>query len=853
MLRRICLCLSVVTIHFASSIVLAGAIPDGPNQRITDGGLVQYRDAELPSLAVQGDTLYATWLDDRFGNDNAVMFAKSDDGGDTWSGNVRVSLLPYDDWAENPRITVQPDGTLWIVWYLFYAADSKKVNDIRIARSTDGGVQWDTFLLKDGGDRDDLWKTRIASDDDYVYVLYHDYKTTAAGSGYDIVLNRIDTEQMQHGDVVVNDTPLTGRNTGNLQDDGPNIDLSFMETDNGIVLCAAWEDTRSRGAIYGACSTDRGDSFSANTNISGDDGVNPHIAIAPDGGLYAAYSLDTDGDNNIVLRHSNDLGQSWSDPKPVTQLSDGEVDGLDLGVDRSGQVVIPWIHDGGGGFYSSSNVNLSTSSDGGDSFANLVDMEDEQGDHPTTSNQYQVNLAISPGEEQDERVYLAWKDTRNSEDEIWFTRALLDGTPPTRPKNLTLASADRAVHLSWQAATDAHGVQAYRVYRAEQEGGPFERISARPVQGLEYTDVGLEPGELHYYQVAAVDGTGNLGPRSEVVGGSATLTDAAPEGTLIYESNGAVRLEPLAGGDGQTLGDASDPRLAPAGSRLYYLAGGNIAVRSIEAPGRLGNAQTFLSREGLTEFDVAADQHHVGRIAVRSQFNADLGTCFVSEPVFGTDDQDLFTDQFNHSSYPSISADHHWMAYRYDGYCNGLSYGISTPGDFCLANLGTQQTHCLDGVNVNGSDFAPSGHRIAMAAPWSGQHEVWVADVSNDGRLVNHRQLTRGSANQPVNNPRWSDDGEWIVFQRDLDPDTDDDATDWRLYAVRVDGTALRDLEQAGEDGVLRTGATSQTDDDAGTDGSDNGKSGGAVSFGLLLLGLWLSSVRMKAADWSSG
>ena len=852
MIHRTYLFLTLLAVHFVSPITLAGAIPDGPNQRITDSGLVQYRDAELPSMAVRGDTLYATWLDDRFGNDNAVMFAKSDDGGDTWSDNVRVSLLPYDDWTDNPRITVQPDGTIWVVWYLFYAADSNKANDIRIARSTDGGVQWDTFLLKDGGDQDDLWKTRIASDDEYVYILYHDYKNTAAGSGYDIVLNRIDTERMQHGDVVVNDTPRTGRSNGNLQDDGPTIDLSLRETENGTVLCAAWEDTRSRGAIYGACSADRGASFSANFNISGDDGVNPHIAVAPDGRLYSAYSLDTDGDNNIVLRHSDDRGQNWSAPKPVTQLSNGEVDGFDLGVDRSGQVVIPWIHDSGGSF-SSSNVNLATSSDGGDSFANLMDLEDEQGDHPNTSNQYQVNLAIGPGEGQDERVYLAWQDTRNSEDEIWFTRALLDGTPPTRPKGLTLESADRAVHLSWQAATDAHGVQAYRVYRAEQENGPFQRISARPVQGLEYTDVGLEPGELHYYRVAAVDGTGNLGPRSDVVGGSATLTHAAPEGTLIYESDEAVRLTPLAGGDGQTLGDASDPRLAPDGSRLYYRAGGNIAVRSIEAQGQLGDAQTFLSREGLSEFDIAADHRHFGIIAVRSQFNADLGTCFVSEPIFGTDRQDLFTDQFNHSSYPSISADHHWLAYRYDGYCNGLSYGISTPGDFCLANLGTQQAHCLEGANVNGSDFAPSGHRLVMAAPWSGQHEVWVANVSNDGGLVNHRQLTRGPANQPVDNPRWSDDGEWIVFQRDLDPNTDEEATDWRLFAVRVDGTALRDLERTGEDGVLRTGATSQPDDDAGTDSSGNRKSGGALSIGLLsLLGLWLTLVRIKARDWSS-
>ncbi len=67
-----------------------------------------------------------------------VYFAKSTDNGATWSTNVRVSALPYDNWPDDPSISVQPDGTIWVSWYLFYTADSNKVNDVRLARSTDG-------------------------------------------------------------------------------------------------------------------------------------------------------------------------------------------------------------------------------------------------------------------------------------------------------------------------------------------------------------------------------------------------------------------------------------------------------------------------------------------------------------------------------------------------------------------------------------------------------------------------------------------------------------------------------------------------------------------------------------------
>ncbi len=93
------------------------------------------------------------------------------------------------------------------------------------------------------------------------------------------------------------------------------------------------------------------------------------------------------------------------------------------------------------------------------------------------------------------------------------------------------------------------------------------------------------------------------------------------------------------------------------------------------------------------------------------------------------------------------------------------------------------------------------------------QHEIWRAQVAGDGSLVNYVQLTTSPANQPANNPRFSSNGQWITFQHDGNPDAGDnngdDAEEWRLFAVRVDGTSLRDLGVAGENPALFSGGSS--------------------------------------------
>src|SRR5690606_14328298 len=159
-----------------ATALYAGAIIEGDNSRITDatlgGGL-----ANRVRIAEHEGTLYAVWEDGRDPAFRTVYFARSTDSGASWGPNIRVGQL-MDDWINYPDIAVQPDGTIWIVWHLFWGDTLTGPNDIRLAISTDGGASFQVENLVNGVDgARDFWRNRIVADQSNgdVYVMSHYY------------------------------------------------------------------------------------------------------------------------------------------------------------------------------------------------------------------------------------------------------------------------------------------------------------------------------------------------------------------------------------------------------------------------------------------------------------------------------------------------------------------------------------------------------------------------------------------------------------------------------------------------------------------------------------------------------
>jgi hypothetical protein len=84
-----------------------------------------------------------------------------------------------------------------------------------------------------------------------------------------------------------------------------------------------------------------------------------------------------------------------------------------------------------------------------------------------------------------------------------------DATPPTTPATLTDTVTGGQVKLTWAVATDDLAVAGYRVYR----GG----ATLAQVTGTTYTDTTGHAGATYVYSVAAVDGAGNVSPRTQLL------------------------------------------------------------------------------------------------------------------------------------------------------------------------------------------------------------------------------------------------------------------------------------------------------------------------------------------------
>ncbi len=96
-----------------------------------------------------------------------------------------------------------------------------------------------------------------------------------------------------------------------------------------------------------------------------------------------------------------------------------------------------------------------------------------------------------------------------------FTIAtVLETTPPTAPTNLSVTSiSTTTAQLSWTASTDNTEVKSYSVYEVRRTGFHGIHTTYTAIQsnitGTTTTVIGLTPGSIKNYAVAAFDGSGN--------------------------------------------------------------------------------------------------------------------------------------------------------------------------------------------------------------------------------------------------------------------------------------------------------------------------------------------------------
>jgi fibronectin type 3 domain-containing protein len=112
-------------------------------------------------------------------------------------------------------------------------------------------------------------------------------------------------------------------------------------------------------------------------------------------------------------------------------------------------------------------------------------------------------------------------------------------SPPAAPTNLAASAGNAQVTLSWSAST---GAASYNVYRALSSGGEGATPIATGLTGTSFSDTGLSNGTTYYYEVTAVNVSGESGKSSEVSATPQVSAPAAPTNLLASAGNAQVAL-----------------------------------------------------------------------------------------------------------------------------------------------------------------------------------------------------------------------------------------------------------------------------------------------------------------------
>ena len=285
-------------------------------------------DNVIVQLVVIGNTVYAVWEEEIDSSDTDIFFAKSVDGGQTFSSPINISYTPGTD-SFNQSVAVS-ENNVSVVWeeqgnpipfrYISTSIDGgetfgiPKINNtqqlvylayqssgsIFFAKSVDGGQNFfptnvHKISTTSNGD------PQIAASGNAVYVVWEE--------GEDILM----VKSTDSGEHFGNPKNLSSSET--RRDVDPTIDVS------GNIVSVGWGSSDMTNDVFISTSTDGGDIFDTPIIIS-TKGDSPDVAVLGNAVyiVWRDYSLSPQGD--IFFSASTDNGINFTTPKEISQTVD---------------------------------------------------------------------------------------------------------------------------------------------------------------------------------------------------------------------------------------------------------------------------------------------------------------------------------------------------------------------------------------------------------------------------------------------------------------------------------------------------------------------------------------------------
>lgn len=362
-----------------------------------------------PHIASAGNgTAVAVWesassLGGSIGSDLDILFARSTDGGATWTAPATLNRNAASDSGSDsvPRIATDGGGTWVAVWESTEDVAGSGANDpeVLVARSTDDGRTWSEPALLNS-DGDPMWSDRtpsIRTDQRGTWIV----AWTSSGFAQDgrLLSRVVVARSLDHGqswfEAVVADgaAPVSARR--HLD---PQIDTDGSGT--WAVIWSAQAQANSDWDVQLVVSADGGQRWSPPTLVTDDESANdlaPRIALHRDDTWVAVWQSSgsrgssSGTDSDILAAWSEDGGMTWGPPAAIdARAATDAVADIEpsIAIDRDGTCFVSWINWDG----ASSRLTFSRSDDGGRTWSAAAPVD---GDASVTDSDEDVELHLS--------------------------------------------------------------------------------------------------------------------------------------------------------------------------------------------------------------------------------------------------------------------------------------------------------------------------------------------------------------------------------------------------------------------------------------------------------------------------
>ncbi len=245
----------------------------------------------FPQMAVSGNRVYSSWIEKTDDNSTNVVFAKSEDKGNSFGAPLYVTHGTGNSGI--PKISADLNQV-----YLTWEDNNKEVYDVYISKSDDHGASFHTPVDISPSVGQSGTPEVVVSQNN-VYAVWMDNTS----GNYDIMF---------------------AKSTDGASTFSKPVDVSNLKGDSGYPQLAVWKDnvyvtwtqtmTGVNYDVFFAKSSNNGYTFDKPINLSNNFGPSGWPKIASDGNVYVSWVDSSSGKFDVLITKSTDGGATFENP-----------------------------------------------------------------------------------------------------------------------------------------------------------------------------------------------------------------------------------------------------------------------------------------------------------------------------------------------------------------------------------------------------------------------------------------------------------------------------------------------------------------------------------------------------------